>query len=62
MEKDEINGMTPEYVAKKIFKVAQKKRVRPFYTVGNMYKILFFLTRVLPRWFVNRVVGAIYAK
>jgi len=62
MEKDEINGMTPEYVAKRIFRVARKRYVRPYYTVGNWYKILFFLTRIIPRWLVNVAVELIYAR
>jgi Short-chain dehydrogenases of various substrate specificities len=62
MEKDEQNGMTPEYVANNIFRIAQKKSVRPFYTIGFGYILLSFFARALPRSLVNRLVGMIYAK
>ncbi|MGN0824586.1 MAG: SDR family oxidoreductase, partial [Candidatus Coproplasma sp.] len=34
MERDELNGMKPETLAKKVLKLAKKKRVKPFYTCG----------------------------
>ena len=62
MEKDEQNGMSPAYVANRVLKIAQKKRVRLYYTVGFAYVLLSFAARVFPRRLVNRLVGMIYAK
>ncbi len=62
MEKDEKNGMTPQYVAKKICKVAMRKNVAPLYTIGFKYKIFALLSKILPARFINAVVGALYIK
>lgn len=62
MEKDEQNGMPPETVAKAIVKAAGRRRVAPLYTVGGSYKVLVFLTRLMPRSLVSWAVGKIYAK
>ncbi len=62
MEKDEQNGMTPEYIAKKIGKVVKKKRVKPLYTLGGKYKIFVVLSKILPIKLVNWIVYLIYAK
>jgi short-subunit dehydrogenase len=62
MERDERLGMTPEYVAARICRIAKRRRVRPFYTIGLGYVLLHFLARTLPRWLVSRVVGLLYAR
>jgi NAD(P)-dependent dehydrogenase (short-subunit alcohol dehydrogenase family) len=62
MEKDEINGMMPEYIAGQIYKIATKPRVRPLYAVGTQYKLFAFLSKLLPSWFINAVVGKMYVK
>lgn len=62
MERDERSGMTPDYVAKRIFRIAKKRSVRPFYSVGPMYIFLSFAARILPRRLVNWAVGLMYAK
>lgn len=62
MEKDEQSGMPPEQVAKAVLKAARRRRVAPLYTVGGAYKLLVFLTRLLPRSLANYIVGRIYAR
>ncbi len=62
MEKDERNGMTPQYVALRIYKAATKRKVRPFYTVGIKYKVFCVLSKVLPAGFISTVVGGMYVK
>ena len=62
MEKDETNGYTPEYMAKRIFKIATKRRVRPLYTLGFKYRVLMCLAKFLPLGLVNRVIYMLYAK
>lgn len=61
MEKDEQNGMSSEYVAKVIFKVANKKRPPVMKTVGFSYKLFVFLSKILPTRFVEWVVGLLYS-
>ncbi len=62
MEKDEKNGMLPEYAASYIKKIALKKRVRPIYTVGTIYKLYSLIERILPVTAVNALVGKLYIK
>ncbi|MDD2392583.1 MAG: SDR family oxidoreductase [Eubacteriales bacterium] len=61
MEKDERNGMTPGYVAGKIYRIAKKRHPKPLCTVGVSYKVLVVLNKLLPARVVNKIVGAIYA-
>lgn len=61
MEKDERNGMTCEFVAGYIMRIAGKKNPKILYTVGFMYKLITVLIKLLPCRFANWVVGKIYA-
>jgi len=62
MEKDELNGMTPEYVAGRIYKIALKRKVKPLYAIGTQYRLFAVLSKLLPCGFVNSVVGKMYVK
>jgi len=62
MEKDEINGMSPEYIAGQIYKIAVKPKVKPLYAFGTQYKLFAVLSKFLPSGFVNAVVGSMYVK
>jgi len=62
MEKDEQAGMEPSLVAKRLFKIASYRTVRPYYTVGSGYKLLVMLAKLLPKRLVRYIVGLIYAK
>lgn len=62
MEKDERNGMSPDKIAKKIYKISIKRGVKPYYTVGFKYKLFLFLSKTLPARLVNYIVGLLYAK
>lgn len=62
MEKDEQNGIKPIKIAKKIHKIAKKRRVKPLYVAGFKYKLFVVLAKVLPTRLVNYIVGKIYAK
>jgi len=62
MEKDEQSGMSPETIAAAIFKTANKRKVKPIYTVGGQYKILAFLNKILPHSLVNFVIRKLYIK
>ncbi len=60
MEHDELNGMKPKTLASKVFKLAKKRRVKPFYTCGFKYGLFLFLAKILPRSLSNYIVGKIY--
>ncbi len=60
MEKDERNGMTPNVVAKRLFRLANKKNVKPLYGVGASYRCFLVLNKILPTRFSNWVVGKMY--
>ncbi len=61
MEKDEQNGMSPDKVAKVIFKLSKRKNPPPHKVVGGMYKLIGFLAKVLPERFVLWIVSKLYA-
>ena len=60
MEKDELNGMLPEKVAKRIYKCVEKKNPRLLYTVGFSYRLFVLLSKLLPAGLVKRIEGIIY--
>ncbi len=62
MEKDEQNGMSPEYVAKIIYKICQKKHPKPLYVAGGKYKLFYVLGKILPASLTNRLIRGIYMK
>ena len=59
MERDEQSGMTPEYVASKIYKVATKRNPKLRNVIGGKYKLFTFLLSVMPRrmreWAVRKM-------
>lgn len=61
MEHDEQNGMKPEKIAKKVYKMSRKKNPKPLCTVGLQYKFFMLLWKVLPASMVNRIVGMLYS-
>ena len=60
MEHDEINGMSPLKMAKKLFKISKKSHVKPLYVGGGKYKFFCFLAKIFPTRFFNWVVGKLY--
>ncbi len=60
MEHDEINGMTPQYIAKQIYKITTIKKPKPLYTAGGKYKFFVFLGKVLPARLTNWLIRKIY--
>ncbi len=60
MEHDETHGMTPIKMAKKLFKIANKRHVKPFYVGGAKYAFFCFLAKIFPARFFNWVVGKMY--
>lgn len=45
----ENKRMSAKYVSSKIFKIINKTKSKPFYIIGNKYKLLYFLTRFTPK-------------
>ena len=60
MEKDERNGMTPEYVAERIFRAATVPNPAPQYIGGFKYKLFALLFRLLPSRLSYWIVGKMY--
>ena len=61
MERDERAGMTTEYLAKQLYKIACKQHPAPLYTAGLQYKIFVWLEGWLPKRLSNWIVGKIYS-
>lgn len=61
MEKDEQKGMTPQKVAKVVYKVCKKRKLPIKSIVGCQYKFFSFLSKILPQrlvlWFVAKIYG-----
>lgn len=62
MERDEENGMTAEYMGRLIYKIATKRKFKPFYIGGHKYKLFVLLERWLPKSFACYVLGKMYIK
>ena len=60
MENDERKGVSPDKVARLISKIAEKKSVKPLYTVGFDYKLIIVLLKILPYRLSNYLVAKIY--
>lgn len=60
MEKDEQNGMKPEIAGRFIARLALKKRVKPYNTVGLIYKCCVLLGSILPGKLVRFILGIMY--
>ena len=62
MEHDEQSGMSPETIAKAVYKVMTKRKMPLKTTVGASYKFLVFLAKILPLPFQNYVIAKLYMK
>ena len=60
MEHDEQNGMSTEYIASLVWKIAHKRCPAPLYTTGFQYKSFVFLEKILPKRLSNWIVGMLY--
>lgn len=62
MERDERGGASPDKVARKLLRLARKRRVAPLYTVGLTYQLCVLLVHILPSGLANRILGMLYAQ
>lgn len=60
MEKDEQNGMTCEYLARQLYKLATRQNPKPLYTAGLQYRLFVVLEKLLPKRLSNWIVGKLY--
>lgn len=60
MEHDEQNGMTTDFIASIVWKVANKRCPAPLYTTGFLYKVFVLLEKLLPKRLSNYIVGKLY--
>lgn len=61
MEKDERSGMTPDDMARDLYRIATRRTVKPLYVGGALYRVFCFLNRILPTRLVNWIVGKLYS-
>ena len=62
MEKDEQTGMDPAKAGKFIARLALKKRVKPYNTIGLTYKACILLSKLLPGPLIRFILGEMYAR
>ncbi len=60
MEKDERNGMTPEFAGRFLARAALSNWAPPLRTIGFGYQMLVFLIKILPASVANFVIGKLY--
>ncbi len=60
MEKDELNGMSPAYAAQKVLSCAYARNPAPVRYIGRKYFLFSLLDRLLPKRFVNFLIGKLY--
>lgn len=61
MENDERNGVSAAKVAEKICEIAEKKKVKPLYTIGMDYRLIVFLLKILPYSVSNSLIAKLYS-
>ena len=61
MEKDELSGMSPDYIASIIYRISRKKNPKVLYTAGSKYRLFVFIAKILPVNLCNKIVGKLYS-
>ena len=61
MERDEQRGLSPQAMARCLYRIATARHPRPQYVGGAEYRLFAFLHWLLPQRLVNYIVGRIYA-
>lgn len=60
MEKSEMKGATPDYVAKRVVKIVKRKNPPLRVAIGFIWKFVSLLVKIFPIRFVNFLVRIIY--
>ena len=61
MERDEQHGLTPQTMARCLYRIATARHPRPQYIGGAEYHLFAFLHWLLPQRLVNYIVGRLYS-
>ena len=61
MERDEQHGLTPQAMARCLYRIATARHPRPQYIGGAEYHLFAFLHWLLPQRLVNYIVGRLYS-
>ena len=61
MERDEQRGLSPQAMARCLYRIATARHPRPQYVGGAEYRLFAFLHWLLPQRLVNYIVDRIYA-
>ena len=61
MERDEQRGLSPQAMARCLYRIATARHPRPQYVGGAEYRLFAFLHWLLPQRSFNYIVGRIYA-
>lgn len=61
-EKTEARRMSPEYAVNKIFKVCEKKHLKPRYIIGKQYKFFNFARKICSKNLIDKVLVKIFYK
>ena len=61
MERDEQRGLSPQAMARCLYRIATARHPRPQYIGGAEYYLFAFLHRLLPQRLVNYIVGRLYS-
>lgn len=60
MERDERGGMSPEVVARAVWRAGTQKFPKPIRCVGGKYRLFGVLFKILPTRLANWIVGKMY--
>ena len=61
MEKDETNGMSSAYAAQQVVRCVYARNPAPLKCIGTKYQLFAVLDRLLPKRFVNFLIGKLYS-
>ncbi len=61
MEHDEQNGMSPEVLAARVYRLATARAPKPLSSCGLSYRVFAVLQKLLPVRLCNWIVGKMYA-
>ena len=61
MEKDETNGMSAAYAAQQVVRCVYARNPAPLKCIGAKYQLFAVLDRLLPKRFVNFLIGKLYS-
>ena len=60
MKKDEMEGISPDKVARLVCRLVESKKLRPRYYVELKYTILMFIKRFVPEDFTEKTLMKLY--